>query len=53
MEKLGVREDEDLKKEAQQDCDNPKCPTCGQEVERHGYVFKCPTCGTEPFEKTE
>lgn len=53
MEKLGVREEEDLKKEAAQDQSSPKCPRCGSEVEKHGSILKCPSCGTEPFEKQD
>lgn len=54
MEKLGVHEDDELKKEAQDDAEkDPGCPGCGSGVEKHGNVLKCPDCGTEPFEKKE
>lgn len=51
MEKLGVHEEEDLKKESSDNKTTRKCPRCGSSVEEHGNVLKCPSCGTEPFEK--
>lgn len=50
MEKLGVEEDDGLKKEAEKS-EETRCPKCGAVVEKHGSVLKCPKCGTEPFEK--
>ncbi len=54
MEKLGVHEDDELKKEADITKETtPQCPGCGSGVEEHGSVLKCPSCGTEPFEKKD
>lgn len=50
MEKLGVDEDDELKKEAQEG-DEVTCPACGKVAAKHGTVFVCPDHGTEPFER--
>jgi len=52
MEKLGVEEDDDLKKEARAG-EDVRCPTCGKKVASHGNVHVCDEHGTEPFEKKE
>lgn len=50
MEKLGVDEDDNLKKEAQED-GSTSCPVCGKVAVKHGTVFVCPDHGSEPFER--
>jgi len=50
MEKLGVDEDDDLKKEAQED-KGTCCPVCGKAATKHGTVLVCPDHGSEPFER--
>lgn len=52
MEKLGVKTDEQLSKEASGEA-RKACPRCGSSLlpQDETNVPRCPKCGTEPFEE--
>lgn len=52
MEKFGVAEDDELKKEAQKH-GSPTCPVCGRRATKHGLLLICPVHGSEPFEPSD